>query len=185
MSRVGARQRQEINQGVCVRTGLRPRPPRCERLHLPRPRCRAPPLNILRRADRKRRTHPPAPEMVLSGNLHSHGLPHAPASAIQASGVSRGIEGLEEPALDSAAVIARRGGPACTISASPGSEPDRSDYRRRPLAGLADRNGGVSSKRCRATLGEWLSRHRVFCAHDGSEPRRTDNSLLLRKENSL
>ena len=63
---------------------------------------------------RKRRTHPPAPRMVLSRNFHSHDLPHAPVSAVQASGVSRGIEGLEEPALDSAAVMARRGGPACT-----------------------------------------------------------------------
>src|SRR5882724_4811176 len=97
-------QRQEIHEDPCLRAGGSAGFPGGERFHLSGPWRQPAPLNLLRRPDRARRTRPAASGLVVTGNLRAYALSNASIRAGEAAGIPRGAEGLEEPALDSAAM---------------------------------------------------------------------------------
>src|ERR1700743_1678651 len=99
-------QRQEIRQTPRLGTGGGEGSPGGERFHLSGSRHRPAAVELLRRPDRERKTDPASARLVVAGNLRACRLSDTAIPAGEAAGISRGAEGLEEPAVDSAAIAA-------------------------------------------------------------------------------
>src|SRR3984957_7293910 len=157
-------QRQEIHQASRLGAGSGERFSRGERFHLSGPRRRPAAVDLLRRADRERRTRPASSRLVVAGDLRACRLSDTAISAGETAGIPRASEGLEEPLMISAPMTtAAAAAVEGTAPATDGSIP------RRPPASYSAHSAQIRQFAAVWRVGQSIQRARdqVFATKDG------------------